>query len=436
MSDTNETEEIISDMKKKAEIPIKGTPADLIAKFTRKQTEAGLPSGENVNDPMLGRIREEQSEETIVDDNAEESSDQKETRELIQPEKKKKGFVQKQIEENRRLKEELEKFKNDEVPKYTAKIAELEELVKNSQTTQEANHYQEQLNKANEQKAELESQLSKEIQDLRSKLDFYDLTSNKDFQDKYLKPINQNYGEAKKLIGTDQQLNALFSKAVTANAAQFQHTNEEDRQLAIKERDEALEEIVNSLPLVKQSRFLNYVDNFMQATESHAQALYDFEQTKQEITRTAKQKELEARTQFINTWRESYKAQQELTEKEVQISDEIESYMKEKGIKYDTSKDDAIALSATQQSDDPATVDDMNRLINQGRVYKKLQALVKAQQEMLKEKDEYITKLKGSSSVNSTSSTTDTPQRKLTLPEGLAEKLARFSPQGRKLATA
>jgi hypothetical protein len=62
--------------------------------------------------------------------------------------------------------------------------------------------------------------------------------------------------------------------------------------------------------------------------------------------------------------------------------------------------------------------------------------LVKAQQEMLKEKDEYITKLKGSSSVNSTASTTDAPQRKLTLPEGLAEKFARFSPQGRKLATA
>ncbi len=430
MSDTNDNQEIINDMKKKAEIPIKGTAADLIAKFTRKQTEAGLPSGENVNDPMLGRVLEEPAEETIVDDN------EAETKPLIQPEKKKPGFVQKQVEENRRLKEELEKFKKEEIPKYTTKIAELEELVKNSQTTQEANHYQEQLNKANEQKAELESQLSKEIQDLRSKLDFYDLTSNKEFQEQYLKPINQNYSEAKKLIGQDSQLNTLFSKAVTANAAQFQHTKEEDRQLAIRERDEALEEIVNSLPLVKQSRFLNYIDQFMQATEKHAQALYEFENTKQAITRAAKQKELQARTQFINTWRDSYKAQQEAVEKDIPLSDEIVSYMKDKGIKFDTSKDDAIALAATQQSDEPATVDDMNRLINQGRVYKKLQALVKAQQEMIREKDEYISKLKGSSSVSSTSTTTDALARKLTLPEGLASKLARFSPQGRNLAVA
>ena len=430
MNDTNDNQEIISDMKKKAEIPIKGNAADLIAKFTRKQTEAGLPSGENVNDPMLGRVLEEPAEETIVDDN------EAETKPLIQPEKKKPGFVQKQVEENRRLKEELEKFKKEEIPKYTTKIAELEELVKNSQTTQEANHYQEQLNKANEQKAELESQLSREIQDLRSKLDFYDLTSNKEFQEQYLKPINQNYSEAKKLIGQDSQLNTLFSKAVTANAAQFQHTKEEDRQLAIRERDEALEEIVNSLPLVKQSRFLNYIDQFMQATEKHAQALYEFENTKQAITRAAKQKELQARTQFINTWRDSYKAQQEAVEKDIPLSDEIVSYMKDKGIKFDTSKDDAIALAATQQSDEPATVDDMNRLINQGRVYKKLQALVKAQQEMIKEKDEYISKLKGSSSVTSTSTTTDAPTRKLTLPEGLAAKLGRFTPQGRNLAVA
>jgi len=429
MSDTNETQEIINDMKRKAEVPIKGTAADLIAKFTKKQTDAGLPSADNVGDPTLGVREEEQSEEIIVDDNQEKKP-------LISAEKKKPGFVQKQIEENRRLKEELEKFKSEEIPKYTSKIAELESLVKGSETTQEANHWQEQLNKANEQKAELENQLSKEIQDLRSKLDFYDLTSNKEFQEQYMKPIQHNYGEAKKLIGVDQQLNALFSKAVTANAAQFQHANEEDRQLAIRERDEALEEIVNALPLVKQSRFLNHIDNFMQATEKHAQALYEFENTKQEITRTSKQKELEARTKFINTWRDSYKAQQELTEKEVQISDEIASYMKEKGIKFDTSKDDAVALSATQQSDEPATVDDMNRLINQGRVYKKLQALVKAQEEMLREKDEYISKLKGSSSVSSTSASTDAPTRKITLPEGLASKLARFSPQGKKLALA
>jgi hypothetical protein len=53
-------------------------------------------------------------------------------------------------------------------------------------------------------------------------------------------------------------------------------------------------------------------------------------------------------------------------ESEIAIADDIAEYMKEKGIKYDTSRDDAIALAATQQSDEVASVDEMNRLINQG----------------------------------------------------------------------
>jgi hypothetical protein len=129
MSDTNnETQEIINDLKAKANIPIKGNTADFLAKFTQKQTDDGKPSADNFGDPMLGRETQEEvsndtEDETIVNDNEEKKPQ-------ISMEKKKPGFVQKQIEENKRLKEELEKYKNEEVPKYTSKIAELEDLGK------------------------------------------------------------------------------------------------------------------------------------------------------------------------------------------------------------------------------------------------------------------------------------------------------------------
>ena len=110
--------------------------------------------------------------------------------------------------------------------------------------------------------------------------------------------------------------------------------------------------------------------------------------------------------------------------------------MKEKGISYDTSRDDAIALSATQQSNEEASVDEMNRLINQGRAYKKLQAQVKALQEMVKEKDSYINKLKGASRVDSSPKGSEPQQRRVTITEGLAAKLAKFSPSGRALVNA
>lgn len=431
MSDTNETAEIIKELQAKPPVPIKGNTNDFLAKFTKKQTDAGLPSGSNVGDPMLGmsKVQEEESgEEIIVNDNVEEPKKDLNV--------KKGGFVQKQIEENRRLKEELEKFKKDEIPKYEGKIAELEKLVQNSQTTAEANHYQEQLNKANEAKVELEQNLSKEIQELRSKLDFHDLTTNPDFQKQFVEPIQKSYYEAKEVVSDEPELLDIFNRAIQANAAIYAAPNEEERVLAVKARKELFKEIGRGLDDYDRTRFNSAIREYEDATKNHAQALINHHQTKQEIENQAKRKAQEARTQFINTWRDSYKRAMEEVDKEIAISDDIQSYMKEKGIIFDTSRDEAIALAATQQSNEEASVDEMNRLINQGRAYKKLQAQVKALQEMVKEKDTYINKLKGASRVDSTPKASESQQRRMSLPEGLAAKLAKFSPNGRNLATA
>jgi hypothetical protein len=425
------TAEIIKDLTSKPEVPIKGNTKDFLAKFSKQQADDGKPSGTNVGDPMIGM---RQSEEEPIEDESEVIVNDNEPKKDLNI--KKSGFVQKQIEENRRLKEELEKFKKDEVPKYTQKIAELEALVQNSSTTAEANHYQSQLNKAQEEKAEIESNLSKEIADLRGKLDFHDLTSNPDFQKQYFEPIKQSYNSAREIVGNDSTLQSLFQRAIAANGAIYHHTNEDDRAASIRERDEAFEEITNSLGTFKQVRFADYIKDYLDATERHSEALINYQQTKTEIQNAAKRKEQEARNKFINTWHDSYKQQAAEIEQESSISDEIAAYMKEKGIKYDTSKDDAIALIATQQSSEEASVDEMNRLINQGRAYKKLQAQVKALQEMVKEKDDYIGKLKGASRVDSTPRVSESQQRRMNVTEGLAAKLARFSPSGRNLASA
>jgi hypothetical protein len=422
------TAEIIKDLTSKPEVPIKGNTKDFLAKFSKQQADDGKPSGTNVGDPMIGM---RQSEEEPMEDESEVIVNDNEPKKDLNI--KKTGFVQKQIEENRRLKEELEKFKKDEVPKYTQKIAELEALVQNSSTTTEANHYQSQLNKANEEKSQLEANLSKEIQDLRGKLDFHDLTSNPDFQKQYFEPIKQSYNSAREIIGSDSTLQSLFQRAIAANGAVYHHTNEDDRAASLRERDEAFEEITNSLGTFKQVRFADYIKDYLDATERHSEALINYQQTKTEIQNAAKRKESEARNKFINTWHDSYKQQAQEVEQESSISDDIAAYMKEKGIKYDTSKDDAIALIATQQSSDEASVDEMNRLINQGRAYKKLHAQVKALQEMVKEKDDYIGKLKGASRVDSSPRASESQQRRMNVSEGLAAKLSRFSPAGRNL---
>jgi hypothetical protein len=307
-------------------------------------------------------------------------------------------------------------------------------MVSEASSTKESNHYQEQLNKANQEKVEVEQQLSEQIKELRGKLDFHDITSNPDFKKTYLDPIKNTYDGARHLLSNDPTLLSTFSRAVNANASIFNSASEEDRRAAEADRDQAFEEITNSLSQFKQYQFAEQVNSFIKATQGHHAALVNFEETKQNILQTAKQKEQTGRNKYLNEWRESYKNTQQEIDNATAVPDSVADYMKEKGIKFDISRDEAIALSATQQSSESASVEDMNRLIHQGRAYQKIQAQLKAYQEMVREKDEYIAKLKGSSRISSNPSASDSQKPRVSISEGLASKLARFSPQSRATA--
>lgn len=426
MADTNDTAEVIKELKAKPQVPIKGNTSDFLKKFSQQQSDEGKPSATNVGDPNLGipKFNEEappQEESTGVTE-AEITSDRT---------GKKKGFVERQIEENRKLKEELDKYKKDEIPKFESKIQELERLVSESKSTAESNHYQEQLNRANQEKLEVEQQLSNQIKELRGKLDFHDITSNPEYQRNYIEPIKSTYDAARQLLANDPTLLSTFARAVNANAATFNSTSEEGRRAAEADRDQAFEEITNSLSQFKQYQFAEQVNSYIKATRNNYHALLDFENTKQNIIQTTKQKEQEGRNKYLNQWRESYKNTQQEIDNATAVPDSLADYMKEKGIKYDISRDEAIAMAATQQSNDEASVEDMNRLIHQGRAYQKIQAQLKAYQEMVREKDEYIAQLKGSSRISSSSSASDSQKPRMSITEGLAAKLAKFSPQAR-----
>lgn len=425
MADPNDTAEIIKELKSKPQVQIKGNTSDFLKKFSQQQSDDGKPSATNIGDPNLG-IPKYNEEEPPQEPSGVNESDITSDRSG-----KKKGFVKSQIEENRKLKEELEKYKKDEIPRFESKIQELERLVSESKSTAETNHYQDQLGKANQEKLEVEQQLSEQIKDLRGKLDFHDITSNPEFKKTYLDPIKSTYDTARHLLGNDPTLLSVFSRAVNANASIFNSTSEEDRMSSEKDRDEAFEEITNSLSQFKQYQFAEQVNSFIKATQGHHAALINFEETKQNILHTTKQKEQDGRNKYLNQWRESYKNTQQEIDNATLIPDNISDYMKEKGIRFDTSRDEAIALAATQQSSEQASVEDMNRLIHQGRAYQKMQAQVKALHEMVKEKDEYIAQLKGSSRISSSPVASDSQKPRMSLSEGLAAKIARFSPQSR-----
>ena len=103
MADTNDTAEVIKELQGKPQVPIKGNTSDFLKKFSQQQSDEGKPSATNMGDPMLGfrKNNEEEPEHTGITE-SEITSDRS---------GKKKGFVERQIEENRKLKEELEKYK-------------------------------------------------------------------------------------------------------------------------------------------------------------------------------------------------------------------------------------------------------------------------------------------------------------------------------------
>jgi hypothetical protein len=304
-------------------------------------------------------------------------------------------------------------------------------MVSESTSTKEANHYQDQLNKANQEKLDVEQQLSEQIKDLRGKLDFHDITSNPDFKKTYLDPIKSTYDTARQFVEHDENVLREFGNAVAANAAIFRATTEAEVASAKQARKKALEEIQPYLTDFEKYQFIEQWNKFVSHTENHHSALVNFEETKQNIIQTAKQKEQEGRNKYLNQWREGYKNTQQEIDRATEIPDVVADYMKEKGIKFDISRDEAIALAATQQTNEQASVEDMNRLIHQGRAYQKIQAQLKAYQEMVKDKDEYIAQLKGSSRISSSPSASDSQKPRMSISEGLAAKLSRFSPQAR-----
>jgi hypothetical protein len=270
----SDTDNIIQDLKSKPQIAIKGNTSDFLKKFSKQQADEGKPSSTNVGDPMLG-MKQEESEPSDYEAEQESYSVNKE--DITSDRKgKKKGFVERQIEENRKLKEELEKYRKEEIPKFETKIQELERLASESKTTTETNHYQQQLKKASEEKEELERQLSEQVNDLRGKLDFHDITSNPEFKKNYVEPIKQTYDSAKKLLNNDPTLLSVYARATAANAAMYNATSEEDLRAAEATRDEAFDEITNSLSQFKQYQFAEQVNSFIKATQSLHNALLNF----------------------------------------------------------------------------------------------------------------------------------------------------------------
>lgn len=397
--------------------PVKGTTEEFLKKFAVGQRENLENTNQKIDALPKAEPNQEEIEQKQVDDaRIEERTNQR-----------KLGFVKSKIEEARTLKAErdnLAKAKSD----ADAEIESLKKQIAEAKTVSEDKELREQLNRATEERTNLEIENKKVIDSLQARLDFQDIQQNPVFIKDFVAPIRTAHESIVKAIGRDRQAMEAFSRVKNANDGLYRAKNDAEREAAEQQLDSAREEFIACLPEYRKYMVDAKVEDLIGATQNYNKALVNWASEKTRIVKQTEQEQQRARENFLSTWKESYKKQGEAIESEISIDPEVEEYMKTNKIDFDLSKDERVALIATQQAEGDATPDDTNRLIQQGRVYNKSLAIIKALKGMLKEKDDYISQLKGSTGRE------DSPRKKVTQetdqkPNGLNGFLSKWGPR-------
>jgi hypothetical protein len=406
----------------KPTVAVKGTPADLIAKFAPKGVEDQVKQ----NEEGQQRIDERKAQMEEID--------RAETKLLQDEGRKKGGFMKLKLTELDEMKrklqeaeEKLAKYQEQNVDELNKKIADLESQLASADTKKEAMELANKLARIEKERDELVNQYAEETKKLRDRLDFYELESNPEFQRRYVAPMTALYKEALDIVETDAQLKRAFQKALTANESFLRTMGTPDSAEFARDRDSIISEIIEGLAPFHQQRFAGIMNEFIRASKNHAQALIDHQQTSQEIFKDINQQKQTEAQKAIRAWTESLNRTRKAIEPELQIDKETETIIKKAGIEVNTERDEAIARAIVTDSS-PYKADDITRVINQGALFPKAQAIIKAQQVQISELRSLVEKLQGSSPTNRSSGINQHNENR---GNNLESFVSRFSPASR-----
>lgn len=331
-----------------------------------------------------------------------------------QDEKKPKGqFVRNLIEEKKKLQGQLDGIKKEgETDKAT--IKQLQEQLNEITNGEDISKVREKLNKETERISELETKYKGEIDGLQQKLNFRDFQEDPKFIRDFVAPIANEHSAIMEVLKGDSDAIMTFERIKTANDDVYRAKTKEDRESAIERRDTLRNELLNGIEPWKQGQIATPLLKMLKATGNYHNAIANWQKERERILEETKQEGERAQRDHLAKWHGSYKAQGTKVEEESTIPENVQKYMEKEGITFDLSEDERTALLATQQAKGEANIDDTNRLIHQGRVYGKMKAQVEALTKMLKERDDYIDSLKGSSGNKSITGRTEKTEQKPT----------------------
>lgn len=349
------------------------------------------------------------SGEAIVDDS-------EEGEEELSPEEKeeKRKQAQEQLEQQRRkgpgankpkiledkrkaeaerdaAKAEFEKFKKES----ETKINELQAKIDSGKFSEaKEKEFTDKITKLESEIQTERESLTKENQKLKTRLGYYDLAENEDFQKTYMEPVTSAYQDAIDAIGADEAKQGLLDRALMANAAALRAPTPQARLAAEKERDNLLSQIEESLPGFTAKRFASSMGDYIMAAKRHAAALLNHEQTAKEMREKFQQERTKSYARTVETWGKTFDATSSGYDEETKMEKDDIAKAKELGLRDPDEEAKALAIRARKVVTGQGTMDDSIELVQKGRVYPVLKAKLAVTEHRLKDALAQIAKLR------------------------------------------
>lgn len=380
------------------------------------------------------------TKKVIVDDN-EESGEQKNQREESerQQESKERKVTQSFRRENpfekkRREAEEATSQAGEYKTKYETseaeririegELAEARQKLEDAGSDKDRKTAQQEVQAAKDELARVTEDSKKERDALMSRIEFHDLRESPRFQQEFVAPVVSLYQQIDKAIGSESENKQLLASALNANGSAL--ATEGDEQTYYESiRDQAFTQLAEKLPGFTARRLEALIGDFLVKTERQAEALKNWEPTRQRIMHEAQQQQREAQVGQKKFWDGLYKETGEEVDSQVPVNEELEKILKDNSIEVDFESDAVIAKGC--MTDAKIKERDVTRILNQGRAFSRATAYMKAQEIKIKGLEALVTKMRGSDPGNLGDRGGNNVDQQRTTPS-LADKFSRHRP--------
>lgn len=360
--------------------------------------------------PDQGGDIESEANQKVVDDKTKEAltaqqkldADKQKNQEAIdrdkktREEKKKPGSNIPDLIEKKRLAEARVAELEPKIAGFEATITDLQKKIHSGEfSPKKEQEWQAKIEALETQVAKDKESLVNENKKLLSRLTYHDLQEDPEFQKQFIQPVVSAYQEAVEIVSGDEKQMQLINRAMMANSSALRATTKEEKMAAEKERDTILSGIVDDLGNFSGNRFAKAMTEYISNTQKHARALQEHEKTNQELKQQFQERQEQEYANRISAWDKTYQTTEHAYADDETLSPDELKIAKEIGIDPDEDLKEAKSIAKgtlNGKANMVAAVD----LLHRGRVYPALKARIAVKNQIIKEKDELIAKLRGS----------------------------------------